>query len=218
VAAREIDGQVIVSVEDHGLGVPPEALPHLFQTFFRVDNSDRRSITGTGLGLAISRKIIDAHGGRIWAESEGLGKGSRFSFSLPVANELRTSGDVLIVEDDAGFARLLEAELANRNISAVWVASAEEAVEQLAAERPKALVLDLLLPGVQGEQFLQGLQIGTGLDLPVIVVTDKDLTQAERMTLAQLRVQAILRKQPDVGATAADLVEAAIRRPGDIAA
>ena len=56
------------------------------------------------------------------------------------------------------------------------------------------------------------------MELPVIVVTVKDLTQSERMALAQLRVQAILRKEPDVGAIAADLVEAAIRKPGDIAA
>lgn len=211
VSARESDGQVIVSVQDHGLGLPADALPRLFEKFFRVDNSDRRSITGTGLGLAISRKIIEAHGGHIWAESAGLGHGSRFSFSLPVARLGGTSGDVLIVEDDAGFARLLEAELANRQISTVWVASAEEAMEHLAAERPKAVVLDLLLPGAQGEDFLRTLKGRRGWNLPVIVVTVKDLTQSERIALRQLSVQAILRKEPNVGSAAADLVQAVLR-------
>jgi len=115
--ARPADAQVIVGVQDHGLGLPPDALPRLFEKFFRVDNSDRRSISGTGLGLSISRKIVEAHGGRIWAESDGLGRGSRFSFTLPLATVRTSPGDVLIVEDDAGFAQLLEAELANRDIS-----------------------------------------------------------------------------------------------------
>jgi PAS domain S-box-containing protein len=215
VSAAEADGQVIVSVADEGLGLPPDALSHLFEKFFRVDNSDRRSITGTGLGLAISRKIVDAHGGRIWAESEGLGRGSRFSFSLPVADVRNTSGDVLIVEDDAGFARLLEAELANRDITAVCVGSAEEALEQLNIETPKALVLDLLLPGVPGEAFLQSLrQTRAGIP-PVIVVTVKDLSQQERATLKQFNVAAILRKEPTVGSAAADLVESIVRQRGD---
>ena len=218
VSAHEADGQVIISVQDHGLGLPPDAVPHLFEKFFRVDNSDRRSITGTGLGLAISRKIIDAHGGRIWAESEGLGHGSRFSFSLPVANAQRAFGDVLIVEDDAGFARLLEAEFANREISTVWAASAEEAAAQLASQLPKAVILDLLLPGAQGEEFLRGLNQLKGYALPVIVVTVKDLTQSERIALGQLHVQAILRKEPEVGAAAADLVESLIRRTREVAA
>jgi signal transduction histidine kinase/CheY-like chemotaxis protein len=211
VSASEDDGQVIVSVRDSGLGMPPEALPRLFEKFFRIDNSDRRSITGTGLGLAISRKIIEAHGGRIWADSEGLGHGSRFSFSLPVANARSTSGDVLIIEDDAGFARLLEAELADRSISSAWVASAEEALEQLEIHRPRALVLDLLLPGLQGEAFLENLCTRHGWTGPVVIVTVKDLTQSERAALNRLNVKAILRKQPDVGAAAAEIVDDVLR-------
>jgi signal transduction histidine kinase/CheY-like chemotaxis protein len=215
VSAREADGQVTISVQDDGLGLPPEALPRLFEKFFRVDNTDRRSITGTGLGLAICRKIIDAHGGRIWAESDGLGRGSRFSFSLPVADARNTSGDVLIVEDVAGFSRLLEAELANRGISVVWVPSAEEALEQLEIEIPKAILLDLLLPGMQGEAFLQKLRQKYAWNLPVLVVTVKDLSQTERDALNQLKLLGILRKEPAVGATAADILETAVRQRAD---
>jgi CheY-like chemotaxis protein len=212
VSAHEADGQVIISVQDHGLGLPADTLPRLFEKFYRVDNSDRRSITGTGLGLAISRKIIDAHGGRIWAESQGLGQGSRFSFSLPLADARNTSGDVLIVEDDAGFARLLEVELANRGLSAVRVASAEEALEQFELEKPKAVVLDLLLPRLQGEVFLKQLRAGHGADVPVIVVTVKDLSHEERAALDDLGVVAILRKDPAVGVIASELIHQLVRR------
>ena len=212
VAAHEANGQVIVSVQDHGLGLPPEALPRLFEKFYRVDNSDRRSITGTGLGLAISRKIVDAHGGRIWAESPGLGQGSSFVFSLPLADVRKTSGEVLIVEDDAGFARLLEAELTGRGLTSVWVPSAEEALQQLEVETPKALVLDLLLPRLQGEAFLRRLRQGSRAAVPVVVVSVKDLSQEERITMEQLGAVAMLRKEPAVGAAAADIIWATLRR------
>ena len=82
LGARMADGQVTVSVQDEGLGVPPEAHSHLFQKFYRVDNSDRRQIKGTGLGLTISRKIVEAHGGRIWAAST-LGRGTTLHFEIP---------------------------------------------------------------------------------------------------------------------------------------
>jgi signal transduction histidine kinase len=214
VSAHEANGQVIVNVQDKGLGLPAEALPRLFEKFYRVDNSDRRSITGTGLGLAISRKIVDAHGGRIWAESAGLGQGSCFSFSLPLADARSTSGDVLIVEDDAGFARLLEAELTGHGLSSVWVPSAEEALDQLEVETPKAIVLDLLLPRLQGETFLRRLRQGNGAQVPVLVVTVKDLSQEERSAMEQLGVVAMLRKQPAVGATAAEIITATLSRSG----
>ena len=77
--------EVIVSVIDQGLGLPREAIPSLFGKFYRVPTPDRQNITGTGLGLAICQQIIAAHQGRIWAESDGPGRGSRFSFSLPIA-------------------------------------------------------------------------------------------------------------------------------------
>ena len=74
---------VVVKVADEGLGIPAEAMLHLFEKFYRVDSPDRREIKGTGLGLAICKEIVAAHGGRIWAERE-YGSGSTFSFALPM--------------------------------------------------------------------------------------------------------------------------------------
>lgn len=71
-----------VRIQDTGPGIPPEDVPHLFQKFYRVDNSATRTIGGTGLGLFICRKIIEMYHGRIWVESE-VGKGSSFFINLP---------------------------------------------------------------------------------------------------------------------------------------
>ncbi len=83
-------------VKDTGPGIPADDLPHLFQKFYRVDNSATRTIGGTGLGLFICRKIVELYSGRIWAESE-LGKGSSFYINLPrlttqKATELQAAG------------------------------------------------------------------------------------------------------------------------------
>jgi len=75
------DGVVLVQVTDQGIGIPQEALPHLFERFFRAKDTMARG--GTGLGLYISKQIVEAHGGRIWVESTE-GKGSKFSFTLPL--------------------------------------------------------------------------------------------------------------------------------------
>ena len=199
-----------VSVQDEGLGIPPDAQAHLFQKFYRVDNSDRRQIKGTGLGLTISRKIVEAHGGRIWAESAGLAQGSRFSFTLPVAEVPLTSGDVLIVEDDSGFARLMAAEMAGYGLTAVSVSTVEDALAQVDRERPRAVVLDLLLPGAEGEVFLRRLRRAGLQDIPVIVVTVKDLSVEERTALDDLGVITVLRKSAGVAAAASEVVREVI--------
>lgn len=76
------NSHVIVSIQDSGIGIPAEDIPHLFQKFYRVDNSDTREIGGTGLGLYLCRRLVETMGGRIWVDSE-YKKGSTFSIELP---------------------------------------------------------------------------------------------------------------------------------------
>ncbi|NOZ50590.1 MAG: HAMP domain-containing protein [Chloroflexi bacterium] len=84
VRAQHDGRYVIFEVADTGLGVPAADLPHLFERFYRVDKSRSRASGGSGIGLTISKHIVEAHGGRIWAQSEGVGRGSSFTFTLPV--------------------------------------------------------------------------------------------------------------------------------------
>jgi signal transduction histidine kinase len=84
---------LVVSVADQGLGMPTQELDRIFDRFHRVHGEDSRRIGGTGLGLAICKGLVEAHGGRIWAESEGAGKGSTFKFALPL---LRDMADVAV--------------------------------------------------------------------------------------------------------------------------
>lgn len=79
--------EIIVSVRDHGPGIRPEHLEKVFDRFYRLEENVKRRKSGIGLGLAICKGIVEAHGGRIWVESE-VGKGSRFSFTLPILKEL----------------------------------------------------------------------------------------------------------------------------------
>ncbi|MFN2544321.1 MAG: sensor histidine kinase [Actinomycetota bacterium] len=84
VSGGRVPGRCEIRVTDTGPGIPPEHLPFLFERFYRVDQARSRGVGGTGIGLAIARSVIEAHGGRIWAESE-IGRGSVFGFDLPIA-------------------------------------------------------------------------------------------------------------------------------------
>jgi len=84
VSALRVDGRCEVSVADTGPGIPPEHVPRLFERFYRVDPARSQKDGGTGIGLAIARSVVEAHGGRIRAESR-VGEGSVFTFDLPVA-------------------------------------------------------------------------------------------------------------------------------------
>jgi histidine kinase len=73
-----------VEVIDNGIGIASDNLDKIFEKFYQVDSSATRAAGGMGMGLPIARELIELHGGKLWAESEGTGKGSRFIFTLPV--------------------------------------------------------------------------------------------------------------------------------------
>jgi PAS domain S-box-containing protein len=85
VSMHVIDGQARIDVTDTGIGIAPEDVDKIFNKFYRVDNSITRQVGGTGLGLAVKKSLVELHGGQIWVSS-GLGEGSTFSFTIPLAS------------------------------------------------------------------------------------------------------------------------------------
>ena len=176
---------VAVSVADEGRGIAAERLPHLFRKFSRLEGEDRRrGIAGSGLGLAICRGIVEAHGGRIRAESDGLGLGSRFTFTVPVAQDAgigaanpavrsrrpeRERERVLCVDDDPQTLRYVRDALTNAGYAPTVTGDPEEALSLVKANDPYLALLDLMLPGTDGIELMQ--QIREIADVPVIFLS-----------------------------------------------
>jgi signal transduction histidine kinase/CheY-like chemotaxis protein len=155
ICIYDSEDMVSIDIQDEGLGIPKEALPNLFQRFYRVDNTDRRRIGGTGLGLSIVEEIVKAHGGRITVSSE-YGKGSTFTIHFPKVNmkdEMQSSEgtssmlsyNIMVVEDDLSLAELLKHELQDSGFRVSYFNSGAKALEQLKIAAPDAIVLDILL-------------------------------------------------------------------------
>jgi two-component system, OmpR family, sensor histidine kinase VicK len=207
-----LEGDMVeVEVRDHGLGIPADSIEKVFTTFYRVESGDHRLIKGTGLGLSINRRIIEAHGGTTSVTSEGVGRGSRFKFTLKALASAALEPDVLIVEDDSGFARLLQEQFVARGLTTVRAADAETA-ERLLEQglTARAVVADLVLPGLQGEEFVTRLGAGGRPAMPVLVLTVKSLAPEEVAALEGRGVTAVLPKEAGATQAAADLVEALV--------
>jgi CheY-like chemotaxis protein len=210
IEARPAGDMIEISIRDHGVGVGPDELPKLFQKFYRADSGARRRGPGAGLGLAINHRIIEAHGGSVSATSKGPGKGSTFQFTLPIARRVTGSGYILIVEDDPGFAGLIKAEFATLGFSTVRAPDAETAKHMLVETTPRAIVLDLRLPGLQGEDFLAHMRTGFGTRLPVVVMTAKNLGPDEISALETAGAMAVLPKEAGAPQAAVALIAEAL--------
>ena len=181
---------VAVSVSDQGRGIPAESLPGLFRKFSVAQSGEPGG--DTGLGLAICQGIVEAHGGRIRAESDGVGLGARFTFTLPtVETAVRSTAGglqpgatgftrerqqegpeqvrVLAVDDDPNDLRYVRDTLVNAGYRPVVTGDPEEALRLMESERPQLALLDLMLPGSDGIELMQA--ILAVADVPVIFLS-----------------------------------------------
>jgi signal transduction histidine kinase len=160
-----------LSVVDAGPGVPPEVLPHIFDTFSAANQGPTREYPGLGLGLPLSKQIIEVIGGRIWVESEGSGRGTTARLELPVStedapptvvdgSEAVRKKRILIVEDNPDLVEVLMLFLASvsRNLSIATAHSGFEALERIEEELPSLVILDVMMPGMDGFEVLSRLK------------------------------------------------------------
>jgi len=178
------NGKARVSVIDRGRGIPTEMLEKIFDRFQQLDASDSRQKGGTGLGLAISRMIVEQHGGTIRVESDGK-NGSTFSFSLPLATtprvETGTTSDgplILVAEDDANAADVIGEIVQAHGFRVIYAADGVKAVEQARAHNPAVVLLDLMMPRMNGAEVLHELRNDPRTrEIPIVIASG--LSQGE---------------------------------------
>ncbi len=186
VSAERYDLDVAVSVSDAGRGITAESLPLLFRKFSRVEGEEQGG--DSGLGLAICKGIVEAHGGRIWANSDGPGLGARFTFTLPAfevtgnvlpvapARSAATPAQdrpgerirILAVDDDPHTLHYVRDTLARAGHEPV-VTDDPMDVLRLMQENPGLVLLDLKLPGIDGIELME--EIHKDYDVPVIFLS-----------------------------------------------
>ena len=183
-AVRE-EFQVALSVSDEGTGITAESLPRLFRKFARP--AGERQSGDTGLGLAVCRGIVEAHGGRIWAESDGLGLGARFTFTVPTVDESGHDSAAMVVEPSTGYPqrdssgrqmrilavdddpqalRYTQDAVTRAGFAVVATGEPNDAIRLVQQAQPHLVLMDVMLPGADGIDLMQDI---TGTDGPPVI-------------------------------------------------
>ena len=185
VGAARNGVHVAIAVSDEGRGVSPDLLPHLFRKHVRLGDG---GIRGSGLGLAICKGLVEAHGGRIQAESAGEGLGARFTFTIPLAEEPaardaaglgrgasrpsregRERAAILVVDDDPQTLRYVRDTLAEAGYSSLVTGDPREVAHLVRTKKPQLVLLDLMLPGTDGIELMES--VPEMADRPVIFIS-----------------------------------------------
>jgi DNA-binding response OmpR family regulator/anti-sigma regulatory factor (Ser/Thr protein kinase) len=196
--AVQKNGTLVVSISDTGMGIAPADQPKVFERFKQVGDTLTDKPKGTGLGLPICREIVEHHRGQIWVESE-VGKGSTFAFSLPTVTgqsasrpleieslmrQLRQHIDVaaparrdrqpsiLVVDDDPHIRELLNQEFTEAGFRVRMAGNGREALGEVRRERPDLVVLDVMMPEINGFDVAAVLKNDPQtLDIPIIILS-----------------------------------------------
>jgi PAS domain S-box-containing protein len=197
IAATAVDGKMEIRVTDHGRGLMQDHLERIFDRFYRVLDEGER-VPGSGMGLAVARAVVQAHGGAIWATSDGPGKGATFHISLPLvgpraatppatvrsnsgplappAENVRANrhGDrqtILIVDSDPGMVRYLRANCEAQHYRVFSAADGSQAFQLIEREEPDLVLVDVETPGMDGFDLLARLREFSSV--PVILLSAK---------------------------------------------
>lgn len=173
--ARFDAGELQISVRDEGAGIAPEFLPHMFDLFAQADQSLDRSQGGLGIGLTLVKHLVELHGGRVWAASEGLGKGAEVTIALPAHLGTQPAGEqpplarrvtpastgasrILVVDDLQASAETLSTLLEMEGFQVRVAHDGQEALAIAREFRPEVVLLDIGLPGMNGFEVAHGLR------------------------------------------------------------
>jgi CheY-like chemotaxis protein len=216
-----------VDVADTGIGIPREKFSKLFVEFQQLDATSGKRYQGTGLGLALTKRIVEAHGGRVEVKS-AVGEGSTFSAILPRMLALEVSEPVqlppeirledrhvLVVDDDEASLKLVERALEELGLKAVCASGAEEGLRAAALEPPGLVVLDLVMPEVDGFQFISRFaQMPASRGVPVVLWTVKDVSARDR-ALFKGSLHAVVPKRSGGVADLMDVIKPLVSRTGE---
>lgn len=223
--------RVDVSVTDTGDGIAPEVLPRIFERFRQADSLTSRVHGGLGLGLAVAKQLVELHGGVISATSPGKGKGSTFTFSLPLrlsSNErsviepdtpgagrrVSLSGiKVLIVDDEPEARESLRRVFEGAGAEVLTVAAAEEALHVVRTQAPDVLVSEIILPVRSGYELIRdirALPAESGGRIPAIALTAYPATNTQEWAV-KAGFQAYIDKPVKARKLIADVAAIALR-------
>ena len=227
VAAMRDGVHVAITVADEGRGIAPERLPRLFRKHGAMAGDREGALGSAGLGLAICKGLVEAHGGRIRAVSGGVGQGAEFTFTLPVAwaageddaagiapaSPATTRGDpgqvpVLVVDDDPKTLRYVRDALAGSEYHPLATGDPEELPGLIRTERPRLVLLDLMLPGIDGIELME--RVPELADLPVIFISGYGRDETVARALESGAVDYIVKPFSPMELTAR--IRAALRR------
>ena len=196
ITTENNDSEARLTVEDTGIGIAPDFLPHVFDRFRQADGSTSRLHGGLGLGLAIAHALTRMHGGELTVESEGAGRGTKFTMTVALIPESTLAAEnraqarhslagmeVLIVEDSEDTLALLSTIFGHKGASVTTASSANEALERVAGKRPNLILSDIGMPDTDGYQFLQQVKVLPGMkEVPAIAISgyasDEDRARA----------------------------------------